>query len=133
VTFVRDFYATVAQVLPVVLLALVWESRYFEILRESPRRTGQHSVGRVGFWTLRRVRVYSLTVATAIIVDVAACLMVLAGLIADSVALRGFVIAWVVLGLISLLYRIWVHVLDATRQPPGEMAQAFEDLDEAPG
>jgi hypothetical protein len=34
----RDFYSTAAQVLPVLLLALVWESQYLEAPPRQPRR-----------------------------------------------------------------------------------------------
>ena len=129
----RDFYGTVAQVLPVVVLALVWESRYFEILRARPRLTRQHDPEEgVRFWTLHRVRIYSLTVATAIILDIAVCLLVLAGLIGDSPALRVLISAGVALGLVSLLYRIWVHVLDATQSRSVEIAQDTDDIDKVP-
>ncbi len=126
----RDFYGTVAQVLPVVVLALVWESRYFEILRARPRQ--QDPQEGVRFWTLHRVRIYSLTVATTIILDIAVCLLVLAGLIGDSPALRVLVSAGVALGLVSLLYRIWVHVLDATQSRSVEIAQDPDDIDKVP-
>src|SRR5215813_9011978 len=109
----RDFYGTVAQVLPVVILALVWESRYFEVLRARPRATRENDpINGVRFWTLPRVRVYSLVVASAIIIDVAVCLLVLAGVIQDNGVLRGVVLAGVIIGLMNLLYRIWVHVTE---------------------
>jgi hypothetical protein len=113
----RDFYGTVAQVLPVVILALVWESRYFDLLRTQPR-------DHVRFWTLNKVRFYSLAVATIIIADITVCLMVLANVIHDNATLRALVVAGVILGLISLLYRIYVHILGSTgalppQPPPG--------------
>ena len=103
----RDFYATVAQVLPVVVLALVWESKYFEGLSAQQRNAR--------FWTLWRVRIYALTVATVIIGDLAVCLLVLSGAVPDSIWLRGFVIAGVFLGLASLLFRIFATIITSTR------------------
>ncbi|MEV4566106.1 hypothetical protein AB0K12_20280 [Nonomuraea sp. NPDC049419] len=103
----RDFYATVAQVLPVVLLAFVWDSKYFDGLSERQRN--------VRFWTLERVRIYALSVATVIIADLAVCLLVLAGTVPDSAGLRGVVIAGVALGLVSLLYRILATIITNTR------------------
>ncbi|MEV0619505.1 hypothetical protein AB0I81_39730 [Nonomuraea sp. NPDC050404] len=103
----RDFYATVAQVLPVVLLALVWDSKYFDGLSARQRN--------VRFWTLERVRNYALTVATVIIADLAVCLLVLAGTVPDSAWLRGVVIAGAVLGLASLLFRIFATIIANTR------------------
>ncbi|MFC5751264.1 hypothetical protein [Actinomadura rugatobispora] len=103
----RDFYGTMAQVLPVVLLALVWESKYFDELASRPRAAR--------FWTLQRVRVYALMVVTAILADLSVCALVLAGAIPDSVGLRAGVVAGLLLGIASLLFRIFVHVINATR------------------
>ncbi|MEU4508437.1 hypothetical protein AB0G05_02980 [Nonomuraea wenchangensis] len=103
----RDFYATVAQVLPVVLLALVWESKYFDGL------SGQQRNAR--FWTLGRVRIYALTVAATIVGDLTLCLFVLAGTVPDSAWLRGVVIAGAVLALASLLFRTFATIITSTR------------------
>ncbi|WP_125617928.1 hypothetical protein [Actinomadura sp. WAC 06369] len=35
----QEFYTTLAQVFPVLLLALLWDSRYLERLREQERRS----------------------------------------------------------------------------------------------
>jgi hypothetical protein len=112
----RDFYATVAQVLPVLLLALVWESRYLENLNQERRRLRRDDpVNGVRFWTKPRVRKYALTVTTLVLADTALCVLVLAGTVPDSPALRGFVVAGLVLAAVSLLFRIWVEVLRATQ------------------
>jgi hypothetical protein len=114
----RDFYATVAQVLPIVVLALVWDSGYFETLRD-PNRTAW-------FWKTPVVRTYSVIVATVVIADTALCLMVLAGVLGNSVALRGTVFAGIALALGSLLFRICAHILgsDVVRQPKGNRASS---------
>lgn len=111
----RDLYATIAQVLPVVLLALVWESRFLETLRGQQRLPrSQDPEHGVRFWTKPRVRIYGLSVATIITLDITACVLVLSGIIPDSHPLRGIVISGLVLALASLLTRIWFDVLRAT-------------------
>src|SRR5256885_14368530 len=104
----RDLYATIAQVLPVVLLALVWESRFLETLRRQKRRPRSEDPEHgVWLWTKPRVRIYSLFVATTITIDITVCILVLSGAIPDSHPLRGIVISGLVLALASLLTRIW--------------------------
>lgn len=111
----RDFYATVAQVLPVLLLGLVFESRYLERLRTQPRRSRrQDSVAGVRFWTTTRTRMYALLVSTVVLLDTGVCVLVLADVIPDSRPLRGVVIVGVALAGASLLFRIWIDILDAT-------------------
>ncbi|GGO81041.1 hypothetical protein [Nonomuraea cavernae] len=117
----RDFYATVAQVLPVLLLAMLWESRFLEGLADRPRVSRRlDPVGGVRFWTRPRVRVYSLSVATIVMLDVGLCLLVLGGLVPDSVALRALVAAGLLLVLGTLLTRIWIDVIRATADRPRE-------------
>ncbi|MEU8246570.1 hypothetical protein [Nonomuraea sp. NPDC048916] len=111
----RDYYATVAQVLPVLLLAMLWESRFLEGLADRPRVPRRlDPVHGVRFWTRSRVRVYSLSVATIVMLDVGLCLLVLGGLVPDSVVVRVLVAAGLVLVLATLLTRIWIDVIRAT-------------------
>lgn len=117
----RDFYDTVAQVLPVLLLALVFDSGYLDRLRDQRRRLRRDdSVAGVRFWTKPRVRAYALFVTLAVLVDIGLCVLTLAGGIGDSVALRVGVGGGVAVALASLLFRIGVHVLEATRQDTAE-------------
>lgn len=112
----RDLYSTVAQMLPVLLLALVWESRYLERISGEQRRSRREDpVDGVRFWTKRRVRLYALFVATVVLGDTGLCVLMLAGTIPDSSVLRGVVISGVLLAVASLLFRMWVDILDATR------------------
>lgn len=114
----RDFYATVAQVLPVLLLAFVWDSRFLDNLRRqrrAPRR--DDPVSGVLFWTKKRVRVYALTVSTVLVTDLAVCLMVLMDLLPDFPATRAIAAAGLLLALVTLLTRIWVDIIHATRSP----------------
>lgn len=115
----RDFYATAAQVLPVLMLALVWESRFLERLRDQDRRLrGPDHANGVLFWTKPRVRVYSITVSASIVGGIGLSVGVLAGLLNDRVVLRAVVLGCLLLGLLTLLTRISVDVVDATGPPP---------------
>lgn len=111
----RDFYATMAQVLPVLLLALVWESRYLESLSGQQRRLRRDDpVNGVWFWTKPRVRAYAITVATVVLADTGLCILVLADTVPDSPPLRVVVITGLLLALVSLLYRICAQIIHAT-------------------
>src|SRR5262249_35045179 len=103
----RDFYATVAQVLPVLLLALVFESRHLERIRSEQRRSRRvDPVNGVLFWTKVRVRVYLLSVAVMMLGDTGLCVLTLAGWVPDSVPLRAAVVTGVILAVGTLLFRI---------------------------
>lgn len=127
-----NFYSTAAQVLPIILLALLWESGYLEkvhLQRRRPRREDpEHGVL---FWTKPRVRVYALTVTTATLACLVACMVVLAGLVPDSVGLRAVIVAGIVLESASLLYRIWNDIWDATA-PAGDPASPPADPEGSP-
>ena len=113
-----NFYSTLAQVLPLLLLAFIWDSGFLARLRGQrrlPRRV--HPEG-VWFWTKPRVRVYTLVVTGVVIVSTAVTVLVLAGLIPDSHALRIALSAGLVLVLITLLTRITLDVLWATTIVP---------------
>jgi hypothetical protein len=111
-----DFYSTMAQVLPVLLLALMWDSNYLLRLRRQPRVTRRDDPSRgVVFWTKPRVRIYSLALTAVIVVGVTLCFLVLADLTADSVGLRVALIVVLVLGLATLVVRIGSDVVSSTR------------------
>jgi hypothetical protein len=114
----RDFYATAAQVLPVLMLAFVWESRFLERLRAERRPTRRVDPSGVLFWTKPRVRVYSLFVAIVIIGGTGVAVLALAGLLPDSAGLRAVITGCVLVALATLLFRISVDVLVATRDHP---------------
>ncbi|WP_214110434.1 hypothetical protein [Acrocarpospora catenulata] len=112
---VRDLYATVAQVLPVVLLAFVWDSGYLARLHSQQRVLRRQGVaGDVMFWTKGRIRVYALTVSAVIIADLALCVLVLANVVPDVAFVRGVVIAGLSLALVTLLTRVTADILTAT-------------------
>jgi hypothetical protein len=110
----RDFYDTMAQVLPVLLLALIWDSAYLDRLREQRRVLRRLDPDGVRFWTHSRVRIYILTLAVAVIVSIALTIMVLADLIPDSTALRIILCGGLFLVLATLLTRIYYDVIAAT-------------------
>jgi hypothetical protein len=111
----RDFYATMAQVLPVLLLALVWDSMYLERLRQQTRRSRRVDPSGVLFWTKPRVRVYSLFVTSMLIMGIGVSMLVLAGVLADGAWLRGVLVGGLILGLVTLQVRIGSDIVSATR------------------
>ena len=96
----NDFYANSAQLLAIVVLALIWQSGYFDKLRtkEFPEKWWR--------WSRTKVRWYSAGVSAVIFADMALCLMVLAGLPADSPGWRITVGTGVAVALGTLFFRI---------------------------
>jgi hypothetical protein len=121
-----DFYVTVATILPVLLLALIWDSRSLENVRQQERKLRKDDAANgVLFWTKRRFRLYTLFVATVIVIALGLCIFELGGAIPNRLPLRVFLMAAVVLTLATLLTRIWVDVIAATVEPvppPAELA-----------
>lgn len=93
----RDFYATLAQVLPMLLLALVWDSNYLQRLRNQPR-----------------VRVYSLVVTGLLVAGIGVSLLVLADVLGDAAWLRLGLVGVLLLSLVRLFVRISADVVAAT-------------------
>ncbi|HEY6424737.1 MAG TPA: hypothetical protein VIY28_16130 [Pseudonocardiaceae bacterium] len=113
----RDFYATMAQVLPVLLLALVWDSNYLQRLRKQPRALRRDDpVGGVLFWTKPRVRVYSFVITGLLVARIGVSLLVLADVLGDAAWLRLGLVGALLLSLVTLLVRISADVVAATRQ-----------------
>ncbi|WP_165944437.1 hypothetical protein [Micromonospora sp. KC213] len=112
-----DFYATAAQVLPVLLLALIWESRFLDRLAEQNRRPRRTDPDGVLFWTRPRVRAYSLFIVVTIMAGTALALLVLAGAVPPGPASRAVLTVCVLLALATLLTRVVVDVVAATRSP----------------
>jgi hypothetical protein len=115
----NDFYLAVATVLPLLLLALIWDSHILDSIRSEDRLLkkvdAEHGVR---FWTKPRVRRYMLFVATTIVAAVGLCIIELAGFVPNSLALRWILVLAVVLTLGTLLTRIWVDVSAATASRP---------------
>jgi hypothetical protein len=113
-----NFYPTLAQVLPVLLLAFIWDSAYLERLRDQRRPLRRDDPSGVWFWTKPRVRVYTLMVTGQAIASIAITLLVLAGLIPDSLPLRIALSVGLILLLSTLTVRIAVDVIGATSVTP---------------
>ncbi|TDB70334.1 hypothetical protein [Micromonospora sp. KC723] len=115
-----DFYATAAQVLPVLMLALIWESRFLDRLTAQNRRPRRTDPDGVLFWTRPRVRAYSLFIVATIMTGTALALLVLAGAVPPGEAPRAVLTGCALLALATLLTRVVVDVVAATRPPGGE-------------
>ncbi len=115
-----EFYAAMGQVLPVLLLAVVWESRFLDRLKTELRPKLQADGSRGWFWTKPKVRTYSLFVSLVILIAIGLTGLVLAQVIPDSRLLRLAVLAALFLTLGTLLTRLWVDIILATRKLDGE-------------
>ncbi|GAB1691193.1 hypothetical protein [Krasilnikovia sp. M28-CT-15] len=109
----RDFYSTMAQVFPVLMLALVWESAYLDRLRTQARHRG-----RVRFWTKSRVRSWTIAISTIAIVAVALAALVLAGIVPDSALIRVSIVVGLLCVLGTILTRAVVDIVEATDESP---------------
>jgi hypothetical protein len=112
----NDFYSTVAAVMPIVLLALVWDSELLRRLPSQNRTLRRIDPGGVHFWTRPRVRVYTISVAGAVMCAIAIAAFVLGGILSDSIGLRWFESCVLCLELGTLLTRITVDVTAVTKQ-----------------
>ena len=113
-----DYYTTMAQALPLLLLALIWDSSFLDRLRGQRRALRRVDPSGVLFWTKPRVRAYTLFVAVVVLASTGVSVFELAGLIPDTFALRLVLACLLVLVLGTLLTRIWYDVLAATRPDP---------------
>jgi len=114
----RDFYTTLAQVLPVLILALMFDSGYLQRLRVQERRLRRDDPAGVLFWTKGRVRAYVLVVVTVAVVSTGVALLVLAGAVKDNAAIRWGLVAGSTLVLGTLLTRVAIDVHQATASSP---------------
>jgi hypothetical protein len=114
---VRDFYSTMAQVFPVLMLALVWESQYLQRLRTLPRPHRRvDPVSGVLFWTKPRVRIWTIVIAAVTVLEITFIGLILAGLLPDNVTMRCVILAGLAVVLGTLLTRAVVDIIDATRE-----------------
>jgi hypothetical protein len=119
-----NFYATLAQVFPLLLLTLVWESGFLARLRGQRRLSKwANPAGDVWFWTKPNVRWYTLLVTGVAIAATGVTVFVLAGVIPDSYALRLGLSCSLVVVLFTLLTRIAIDVLWATKAVPETAVQ----------
>ena len=113
-----NFYPTLAQVFPLLLLAFVWDSGFLARLRRQRRLHRKDDPAGVRFWTKPRVRVYTLLVTGVAVIATGVTVFVLAGVIPDSFALRLALSCGLALVLLTLLTRITIDVLWATQAVP---------------
>ena len=98
-----DFYGNAAQVLAIVLLALVLDTKYFD--KEHMNAFKDRLI-----WKPWLIRGYSTFVASAAILGMALCLAVLAGRLSNSTLWRGIVGVGLGFALGSLLWRMIAHI-----------------------
>ena len=115
-----EFYSTLAHVLPILLLAFIWDSGFLSRLRQQERSLRRVDPSGVRFWTKPRVRAYTLIVSSVVVVSTAVSMLVLAGVIPDSYALRVVLSVGLIIVLATLMTRISVDVFGAT----GRMREA---------
>jgi len=113
-----NFYPTLAQVFPLLLLAFVWDSGFLARLRRQRRLHRKDDPAGVRFWTKPRVRAYTLLVTGVAVIATGVTVFVLAGVIPDSYALRLTLSCALALVLLTLLTRISIDVLWATQPAP---------------
>jgi hypothetical protein len=107
--------SVLAQVYPVLLLALMWDSGFLTRLASQdrlPRRVDP--VHGVRFWTKRRVRIFALIVTNLLIADTALAVLILGGVRGNAVT-TVLLASGLVLALGTLCTRIWLDVATATR------------------
>ncbi|MGR6321757.1 hypothetical protein Q2K19_16905 [Micromonospora soli] len=121
-----DFYATAAQVLPVLMLALIWESRFLDRLEEQNRRSRREDPKGVLFWTRPRVRAYSLFIVVTIMIGTALALLVLAEALPPGPVPRTVLTICVLLALATLLTRVVVDVVGATAPRDRDRAPSLD-------
>ena len=105
----RDFYGTLAQVFPVLMLAVVWESAFLDRLRTQDRSA-------MRFWTKRRVRAWTITVVAVTVGEIALITLVLASLVPDGWLTRVLVLAGLACVLGTILTRAVVDIVEATAE-----------------
>jgi hypothetical protein len=124
-----DYYTTMAQVLPLLLLALIWDSSFLDRLRGQKRPSRRVDPSGVLFWTKPRVRIYTLFIAVVVLASTAIAIFELAGFIPDRFALRVVLACLLGLVLVTLLTRIWYDVIAATAATPPTAAASGQDVD----
>jgi hypothetical protein len=105
-----------AQVFPVLILAIVWESSYLEKLRKGKRVLRRHNPDGVVFWTKRRVRVWTISIIVISVTEISLIALVLSEFVRDSIATRLIVLTGLACILGSILTRAIADIVSATRE-----------------
>jgi hypothetical protein len=93
-----DLYSTAAQVIPVLLLALAWDSKYLDRLRDEPRESV--------FWRKPRVAIWSYFGTGAALLAEAVCLLVVSSVLDPGVVAKGLTLV----GIGALIGSIWTRI-----------------------
>jgi hypothetical protein len=102
------FYETMAHVLALLLLAIVWESHYLDRLR-------QESDDDRRFWKKRRVRIYVVFLGAVVLGAIGVCTAVLSKHVDDNcVAAEIFVLFATGLMLVTMFVRVFYDIKSAT-------------------
>jgi hypothetical protein len=110
-----DFYTTLAQVIPLLLLALAWESEYAKQVKLQRRERGVD----VLFWDKRRIRYWTLfTMASAVVAE-ALIVTVLVGWVGEGWLAEAVVLVALTALLGSLATRIGADAIEATSADDG--------------
>jgi hypothetical protein len=98
-----------AQVFPVLMLAVVWESAFLEKLRTQDRSA-------MRFWTKRRVRAWTITIVAITVGEIGLITLVLANVVPDGWLTRALVIGGLACVLGTILTRAIVDITEATTE-----------------
>jgi hypothetical protein len=104
-----DFYNTSAQVIPVLVLALAWESNYPQQLANEDRTTG--------FWKMKRVAAWSYFCTAAAVFAEAMCLLVVASIVDPGVIPKIVAFAGLTALIGSLLTRVFADIRRVSNWP----------------
>jgi hypothetical protein len=102
-----EFYGTTAQVIPVLLLALTWETNYFDRLRTEDR-------SKKPVFTDCRVRWWSLFAVATALAGEATMVLVLADFLGSGAATKVLGVAGVAVLIASMTVRLFSEIWDAT-------------------
>jgi hypothetical protein len=102
-----EFYSTTAQVIPVLLLALGWDSGYLTKLERDEPRSAR-------FWTKSRIRAWGTVMALVSLTGEAAMVLVLAGVRPADVVWKALGLAAVAALSVTVTVRLITDIRTAT-------------------
>ena len=103
----NNYYESLAEVLPLLLLAFMWESHYLD------RLPGISDENRK-LWKKPVVRVYVIFVSIFVLASIAVCVLVLSGYCPENSFTRIFVLCGTVILLVTMSFRLYYDITDAT-------------------
>src|SRR4051794_32009965 len=105
-----EFYATTAQVIPVLLLALTWESNYLNRVKKEDRRNKR-------VFTKGVVRWWSIFAVTVALLGEAMMVLVLANVVSSGDGAKSLGVSGVGVLIGSMIVRVFSEIWDATKAP----------------